>query len=170
MTAQSALLTLTAVVLGLLLWQLRWVLLVLFGAVVLAVALDVLIHQLQSRFRLDRPRALLVVLATLLLAGVVIGQLLLPELFTQIQQLGKDLPQLINKVSTLLGQDPRLASINQAVSPALNPENLQSLGRQLLGVAGGAANSMVQVLLAMLLGILLIAEWFWRSPRVLHGT
>ena len=158
MTAQSALLTLTAVVLGLLLWQLRWVLLVLFGAVVLAVALDVLIHQLQSRFRLDRSRALLVVLATLLLAGVVIGQLLLPELFTQIQQLGKDLPQLINKVSTLLGQDPRLASINQAVSPALNPENLQSLGRQLLGVAGGAANSMVQVLLAMLLGILLVLD------------
>ena len=158
MTAQSALLTLTAVVLGLLLWQLRWVLLVLFGAVVLAVALDVLIHQLQSRFRLDRPRALLVVLATVLLAGVVIGQLLLPELFTQVQQLGRDLPQLINKVSTLLGQDPRLASINQAVSPGLNPDNLQSIGRQLLGVAGGAANSMVQVLLAMLLGILLVLD------------
>ena len=158
MTAQSALLTLTAVVLGLLLWQLRWVLLVLFGAVVLAVALDVLIHQLQTRFRLDRPRSLLVVLATLLLAGVVIGQLLLPELFTQVQQLGRDLPQLINKVSTLLGQDPRLASINQAVSPGLNPDNLQSLGRQLLGVAGGAANSMVQVLLAMLLGILLVLD------------
>ena len=158
MTAQSALLMLTAVVLGLLLWQLRWVLLVLFGAVVLAVALDVLIHQLQSRFRLDRPRALLVVLATLLLAGVVIGQLLLPELFTQVQQLGRDLPQLINKVSTLLGQDPRLASINQAVSPGLNPDNLQSIGRQLLGVAGGAANSMVQVLLAMLLGILLVLD------------
>ena len=158
MTAQSALLTLTAVVLGLLLWQLRWVLLVLFGAVVLAVALDVLIHQLQTRFRLDRPRSLLVVLATLLLAGVVIGQLLLPELFTQVQQLGRDLPQLIDKVSTLLGQDPRLASINQAVSPGLNPDNLQSLGRQLLGVAGGAANSMVQVLLAMLLGILLVLD------------
>ena len=158
MTAQSALLTLTAVVLGLLLWQLRWVLLVLFGAVVLAVALDVLIHQLQSCFRLDRPRALLVVLTTLLLAGVVIGQLLLPELFTQVQQLGRDLPQLINKVSTLLGQDPRLASINQAVSPGLNPDNLQSIGRQLLGVAGGAANSMVQVLLAMLLGILLVLD------------
>ena len=113
MNAQSALLTLTAVVLVLLLWQLRWVLLVLFGAVVLAVALDVLIHQLQLRFRLDRPRALVVVLAILLLAGVVIGQLLLPELITQVQQLGRDLPQLIRKLSGLLGQDPRLASINQ---------------------------------------------------------
>ena len=41
MTAQSALLSLTFVVLALLIWQLRWVLLVLFGAVVVAVALDV---------------------------------------------------------------------------------------------------------------------------------
>ena len=158
MNAQSALLTLTAVVLVLLLWQLRWVLLVLFGAVVLAVALDVLIHQLQSRFRLDRPRALVVVLAILLLAGVVIGQLLLPELITQVQQLGRDLPQLIRKLSGLLGQDPRLASINQALSPGLNAESLQSLGRQLLDVAGGAANSMIQVLLAMLLGVLLVLD------------
>ena len=158
MNAQSALLTLTAVVLVLLLWQLRWVLLVLFGAVVLAVALDVLIHQMQSRFRLDRPRALVVVLAILLLAGVVIGQLLLPELITQVQQLGRDLPQLIRKLSGLLGQDPRLASINQALSPGLNAESLQSLGRQLLDVAGGAANSMIQVLLAMLLGVLLVLD------------
>ena len=158
MNAQSALLTLTAVVLVLLLWQLRWVLLVLFGAVVLAVALDVLIHQLQLRFRLDRPRALVVVLAILLLAGVVIGQLLLPELITQVQQLGRDLPQLIRKLSGLLGQDPRLASINQALSPGLNAESLQSLGRQLLDVAGGAANSMIQVLLAMLLGVLLVLD------------
>ena len=158
MNAQSALLTLTAVVLVLLLWQLRWVLLVLFGAVVLAVALDVLIHQLQLRFRLDRPRALVVVLAILLLAGVVIGQLLLPELITQVQQLGRDLPQLIRKLSGLLGQDPRLASINQALSPGLNAESLQSLGSQLLDVAGGAANSMIQVLLAMLLGVLLVLD------------
>ena len=158
MNAQSALLTLTAVVLVLLLWQLRWVLLVLFGAVVLAVALDVLIHQLQSRFRLDRPRALVVVLAILLLAGVVIGQLLVPELITQVQQLGRDLPQLIRKLSGLLGQDQRLASINQALSPGLNAESLQSLSRQLLDVAGGAANSMIQVLLAMLLGVLLALD------------
>ena len=158
MTAQSALVTLTLVVLGLLLWQLRWVLLVLFGAVVLAVALDVLIHQLQKRCRLERPQALLTVLIMLVLAGVVIGQLLLPELITQVQQLGRDLPQLIDKLSGWLEQDPRLASINQAVSPGLNPDNLQSLGRQLLGVAGGAANSMVQVMLAMLLGILLALD------------
>ena len=43
MTAGTFLIALTLVVLVLLLWHLRWVLLVLFGAVVVAVALDVLI-------------------------------------------------------------------------------------------------------------------------------
>ena len=71
MKAQSALLALSFVVLALLIWQLRWVLLVLFGAVVVAVALDVLIDQLQSRSRLGRPQALLVVLAALRAGGSV---------------------------------------------------------------------------------------------------
>ena len=158
MTAQSALLTLTFVVLALLIWQLRWVLLVLFGAVVVAVALDVLIHQLQNRSRLARPQALLVVLAGLLLAGLLVGQLLLPELITQTQQLGQDLPELFNKLSEWLGADPRLAALNQASGAGVSPENLQSLGRQLLGVAGGAANSLIQVLLMVLLAILLALD------------
>ena len=158
MTAQSALLTLTFVVLALLIWQLRWVLLVLFGAVVVAVALDVLIHQLQNRSRLARPQALLVVLAGLLLAGLLVGQLLLPELITQTQQLGQDLPELFNKLSDWLGADPRLAALNQASGACVSPENLQSLGRQLLGVAGGAANSLIQVLLMVLLAILLALD------------
>ena len=158
MTAQSALLTLTFVVLALLIWQLRWVLLVLFGAVVVAVALDVLIHQLQNRSRLARPQALLVVLAGLLLAGLLVGQLLLPELITQTQQLGQDLPELFNKLSEWLGADPRLAGLNQASGAGVSPENLQSLGRQLLGVAGGAANSLIQVLLMVLLAILLALD------------
>ena len=158
MKAQSALLALSFVVLALLIWQLRWVLLVLFGAVVVAVALDVLIDQLQSRSRLGRPQALVVVLAALLLAGLVIGQLLLPELITQIQQLGSDLPELINKLSSLLGDNPQLKSLDQAVSAGLSGDNLQSMGRQLLGFAGGAANSLVQVLLMALLAILLALD------------
>mgnify|MGYP006220274059 CR=1 FL=1 len=114
MSAQSVLLSLTFVVLALLIWHLRWVLLVLFGAVVVAVALDVLIHQLQDRSRLTRPQALLAVLAGLLMAGLLIGQLLLPELITQTQQLGRDLPQLFNKLSGWLGDDPRFTLLNQS--------------------------------------------------------
>ena len=44
MSPRNLLAALTLVVLALLVWQLRWVLLVLFGAVVLAVALDVPVH------------------------------------------------------------------------------------------------------------------------------
>lgn len=42
------------VVLGLLAWELRWVLLVLFGAIVLAVALDVPISLLRRLLPLNR--------------------------------------------------------------------------------------------------------------------
>ena len=158
MNAQSILMSLTFVVLALLIWQLRWVLLVLFGAVVVAVALDVLIHQLQNRFRLSRPQALLAVLTGLLMAGLLMGQLLLPELITQTQQLGRDLPELFNKLSGWLGDDPRFSALNQTLSSGASPESLQSVGRQLLGVAGGAANSLIQVLLMALLAILLALD------------
>ena len=154
MTAQSALLTCTVVVLGLLLWQLRWVLLVLFGAVVVAVALDVLIVQLQKRTRLQRPQALAAVLGVLLLAGGLLGQLLVPELISQFQQLSRDLPQLFNKVSDLLSSEPRLAQLNEAVGEGLNLKGLQPL----LGFAGGAANSLIQLFLMSLLAILLALD------------
>ena len=115
MTAGTFLVALTLVVLVLLLWHLRWVLLVLFGAVVVAVALDVLIVQLQRRTRLERPQALAAVLGVLLLAGGLLGQLLVPELISQFQQLGRDLPQLFSKVSDLLSNEPRLAQLNDCL-------------------------------------------------------
>ena len=62
MNPSNLLAALTLVVLALLTWQLRWVLLVLFGAVVLAVALDVPVDHLIHRYRLPRPVALLAVL------------------------------------------------------------------------------------------------------------
>ena len=56
-------------VLGLLTWELRWVLLVLFGAVVLAVALDVPISAIRRLLPLNRPTALVVVLLVLAVMG-----------------------------------------------------------------------------------------------------
>ena len=54
MNPRNLLITLSLVVLALLIWQLRWVLLVLFGAVVLAVALDVPVQHLMERWRIPR--------------------------------------------------------------------------------------------------------------------
>jgi predicted PurR-regulated permease PerM len=142
------------VVLTLLAWNLRWVLLVLFGAVVMAVALDVLIQSLQQRTKLERPAALAVVLGLLLLAGAFLGQLLLPELLDQFRQLGRDLPQLVGKLSDLLSSDPRLEQFDESIGSAINLKGLQPL----LGFAGGAANTLIQLFLMVLLAILLALD------------
>ena len=158
MTGQTVLLALLSVVLTLLLWNLRWVLLIVFGAVVVSVALDVLIAAVQRRTRLQRPQALVLVLGLLLVSAAVIGQLLIPELFEQIQQLGRDLPQLIDKISTLIGSDPRWSGLSTVMTAEWNLERLQPLGAQLLGFAGGAANSLIQVFLMALLAVLLALD------------
>ena len=158
MTGQTVLLALLSVVLTLLLWNLRWVLLIVFGAVVVSVALDVLIAAVQRRSRLQRPHALVLVLGLLLVSAAVIGQLLIPELFEQIQQLGRDLPQLIAKISTLIGSDPRWSGLSTGMTAEWNLERLQPLGAQLLGFAGGAANSLIQVFLMALLAVLLALD------------
>ncbi|MDB4623196.1 AI-2E family transporter [bacterium] len=154
MTARSVLVALSLVVLTLLTWHLRWVLLVLFGAVVVAVALDVLIQSLQQRTKLERPAALAVVLGLLILAGAFLGQLLLPELLDQFRQLGRDLPQLVGKLSDLLSSDPRLEQFDEAIGSAINLKGLQPL----LGFAGGAANTLIQLFLMVLLAILLALD------------
>ena len=96
MNARTLLIVLTSILLTLLLWQLRWVLLILFGAVVLAVTLDVPIQNLMQRFRLKRPVALLLVLVILFLGGTLVVQLLLPELLGQFEQLTTLLLSLIH--------------------------------------------------------------------------
>lgn len=154
MNAGTVMVALTLVVLVLLLWHLRWVLLILFGAVVVAVALDVLIELIQQRSRLKRPIVLSIVLGLLLLAGTLIGQLLLPELISQFQQLVRVLPQLFGKLSDLLNSDPRLQELSSSMGASLNLKGLQPL----LGFAGGAANTTVQLFLMVLLAVLLALD------------
>ena len=77
MSARTLLGGLALVVLGLMAWELRQVLLVLFGAVVLAVALDVPITLLRRLLPLSRPAALAAVLLALLLIAWGLSGLLL---------------------------------------------------------------------------------------------
>ncbi len=166
MNARTLLVAFTLVVLTLLIWQLRWVLLVLFGAVVLAVALDVLIHQLQKRTNWQRPLSLAVVLLALLIGGVVVWQQLVPELITQIEQLAEDLPMLMAKLGSMLGENPVLMDLETSFSW----NQLRPLGTQLLGFAGGAANSLIQVFLMSLLAVLLTLDPASHRRMVLAGT
>jgi predicted PurR-regulated permease PerM len=180
MNGRTVLGALALIVIGLLTWELRWVLLVLFGAVVLAVALDVPITLLRRLLPLNRPAALIVVLVSLVLLGGVLGQLLLPELLEQIKQLTTLLPVLALRLSSLARQVDWLPDLEQQLMALGTWERLQPLGGQLLGLAGGAANTTIQILLMALLAILLaldprshqkmivsLTPSFWR-PQMQH--
>ena len=145
-------------VLGLLTWELRWVLLVLFGAVVLAVALDVPITTARRLLPLNRPTALVGVLLVLVLVGGLLAQLLLPELLDQLNQLTSLLPALAQRLSSLARQISWLPSLERQFMELGTWDRLQPLGSQLLGFAGGAASTTLQLVLMALLAILLALD------------
>jgi predicted PurR-regulated permease PerM len=145
---------LALIVLGLLAWQLRWVLLILFGAVTLGVALDVPTTLLMRRCRLGRGPALLLVVALLLGLGYGLGQVLVPELAEQVNQLRLLAPEVAKRLAELGRNVDWFPNVNQELESFGSWERLQPIGGQLLGLAGGAANSTVQVLLMALLALL----------------
>jgi predicted PurR-regulated permease PerM len=158
MNARTILGALALIVLALLTWELRWVLLVLFGSVVLAVALDVPVTLLRRILPLNRPAALLMVLLVLVLAGGLLAQQLLPELIDQVQQLVELLPQLVGLFERLTRTITWLPDLERGLLDGSMWQRLQPLGGQLLGFAGGAASATVQVLLMVLLAILLALD------------
>jgi len=158
MSSRNLLALLALVVLALMVWELRWVLLVLFGAVVLAVALDVPVSWLRRLSRLNRPAALLLVLGLLGIGGWKLAELLLPELVEQAQQLTQLVPALVARLGQLLGGVAMLESVEKQLMAFATWDKLQPLGAQLLGVAGGAANGTIQLLLMLLLAVLLVLD------------
>ena len=149
---------LALVVLGLMTWELRWVLLVLFGAVVLAVALDVPISWLRNRFPLRRPLALTIVVLLMVLLGWLVVSLLLPEVLEQSQQLAELVPALPKELGKLMERLPLLRKAELQLLQNASFDRLQNLAGGALGIAGGAANSTIQLLLMALLAILLALD------------
>ena len=158
MNARYLIGALALVVTTLLVWQLRWVLLVLFGAVVLAVALDVPITWLRRVLPLSRPAALITVLAVLLGTGTLLSSLLLPEVIEQANLLQRIIPELPAQLNNLIRQVPALQSLEEQLLSQASLERMQPLGQQILGFAGGAANSTIQTLLMALLAVLLALD------------
>lgn len=158
MNARTVLGALALIVLALLTWELRWVLLVLFGAVVLAVALDVPITAVRQLTPLNRPAALVLVVVVGLLIGGLLVQQLLPELIDQIRQLGDLVPQLLQRLEQLSRTVTWLPDLERSVLDGSLWQRLQPLGGQLLGFAGGAASITVQLVLMLLLAALLALD------------
>lgn len=170
MNGRALLGTLALVLLALLVWELRWVLLVLFGAVVLAVALDVPVSLLRRRLPLNRPSAVALVMAALVVVGWKVSDLLLPELLQQANQLTQLLPVLLQRLGDLAGGSTAFRGLEDRLLELATWEKLQPLGSQLLGVAGGAANSTIQILLMVLLAILLALDPRPHQRLVLAAT
>ena len=78
-------------------------------------------------------------------------------------------PELVNRISSILS-DPRLQELEASINGSLNFERLQPIGAQLLGVAGGAANSLVQAFLMALLAVLLALDPQAHSSMLLAIT
>ncbi|MEB3199003.1 MAG: AI-2E family transporter [Synechococcaceae cyanobacterium] len=158
MNARTLLGALALIVASLLVWELRWVLLVLFGAVVLAVALDVPISLVRRLLPLNRPAALALVVGVILVLGSWLTQQLLPEVIEQMQQLIALIPALSRRLAELARNLPGLAQMEKQLINGDLLGRLQPVGAQVLGVAGGAANITVQLLLMALLAILLALD------------
>ena len=158
MNARTLLGALALIVLALLTWELRWVLLVLFGAVVVAVAFDVPITLVRRLAPLNRPSALVLVLTLLGLASWLLGHQLLPEVVDQIRQLSELLPQLAGRIDTLSPRLSWLPNVERSLSDGTLWQRLQPIGTQVLGFAGGAANTTIQLLLMLLLAVLLALD------------
>ncbi|MEO0532812.1 MAG: AI-2E family transporter [Cyanobacteria bacterium P01_A01_bin.123] len=75
------------------LWQFRQILLLLFTAMVLAIALNSLIRFIQRRLGWPRSRSLLAAIAIVAIAGLLILAVVLPPFATQFQELLTLLPQ-----------------------------------------------------------------------------
>lgn len=158
MSSRTFVLTVAAVALALVAWQLRWVLLVFFGAVVLGVALDVPIRLVRSRLPLNRPLALLLVVLGLLLLGWQVGQLLLPEVIAQIDTLSRLLPALVERLVSLAATWQGLGRLQEQLQNLVTWERLEPVGTQVIGLAGGAANTAIQLLLMVLLALLMALD------------
>lgn len=170
MKARTLLGALALVALFLLLFQLRWVLLILFGAVVLAVALDVPTSLLRRLTPLNRGAALSLVLLAVLVVGWFLGNLLLPELIDQIRQFSQLIPQLMQRLGDVAPRAPLLLDLEKQVAEGSLWDRLQPLGSQLLGVAGGAANTTIQLLLMLLLAILMALDPASHQRLVIAAT
>jgi predicted PurR-regulated permease PerM len=159
--------------LGILAWELRWALLVLFGAIVMAVALDVPVQVLIKRLRLKRAQALLIVLLIIGFLSWELGILLLPDLLEQIKTLNQLLPVLVQKIFILSGKIKGLEDLQTSLSSSnsiANLQKLQPLGSQILVLAGGAANSSIQIILMALLAILMCLDPSSHTRLVIAST
>jgi predicted PurR-regulated permease PerM len=90
--------------------------------------------------------------------GGLLSSLLLPEVIEQATVLQRLIPALPAQINNLIREVPALQSLEEQILSQASLERVQPIGEQLLGFAGGAANSTIQTLLMALLAVLLALD------------
>ncbi|UPM50442.1 AI-2E family transporter [Synechococcus sp. A10-1-5-1] len=159
----------TAVAL-LLLWSLREVLVLVFAAVVLAMAVCTLVGVAQERLRCSRPLALLVSLSGLLLVAVVTIAVVIPPFIAQFQELLIQLPAALQLAVQLLRR-----SLDQSSQMLYGREALQWLQQswqnqgsgsldptegllKLLGIAGNLGSGLLELFFVIAVSLMVAIQ------------
>ncbi len=146
------------------LWQIKQLLLLVFTAVVIANALNVLVNQFQ-RFKIRRGYAVFLAVLVLLSLAVTFVWLIVPPFFEQLQQLFDLVPKGINQLNSWLSLlEKRLSPELLELLPNFTQlsEQIQPLYNRLLG--GGftffstSVGIILNTLLVLVLTIMLLAD------------
>ncbi len=139
-----------------LLWDLRFVLIDLFGAVVLAVAFCTLVRAVQTRLSWRRMPSLLLSLLLVLLLLIVVFVALVPPFSAQFRELIEQLPQAARALQQLIGGDLS-ASIQSNIT---NPEkwNLGNSVTRVLQLAGNFGVGLVQLVFVVAVALMLSVQ------------
>lgn len=150
------------------LWQFRQILLLLFTAVVLAVALNSLVRWITNRLNVKRSTAVLIAMGIVLLGTVLFVGLVMPPFIQQFQQLLQLVPVGFTRFSIwldrLLKEPPDWILQQNLQLPRLGDLSQQtwSLGKELFGnlftFLNNSLGVLLQLLLVLVLTIMILAD------------
>ncbi len=157
-----------------LLWSLREVLLLVFAAIVVAMALCTLVGLVRSRLPCGRPLALLLTLVGLGLVLVVVGATVVPPFLDQFAQLLAKLPaaaalvqtslrQALDQVGQMIYGQQALQWLQQGLGSPSESNGALAAGlgsglMRLLGLAGGLGSGVIQLLFVLVVGLMVAAQ------------
>ena len=149
------------------LWQFRQILLLVFTAVVLAIALNSLVRRIVKGLRILRSGAVLIALGLVLLGGALLMVLVVPQFINQFQQLLEKIPkgfeQFVDWVDALM-HNPPVWLPNPEEMPDLS-DLIQQIGA-FAGIAFGnfltffsdSFTVLLQLLLVIVLTLMILAD------------
>ena len=179
-TVAKVLLTAVAVLAGLyLLWLIRGVILILFMAVFLAVALGPAVDFYQRRLHLRRVAAIGVTYLTLLLVATVIGFLVVPPIVEQSAKFVENVPEYVDTIGdneTIRGFDEKYDISNTLEEEAAKlPERFGDAASTLQSIVIGVVSAVFTIVTVLVLAFFLLLdgkqlfEWFVRELGPVRG-